>query len=572
MFLDMVLAILALLTGIGVFLSGIGMLSASLRKTSTHKMHAMFKKIGNNRFQGVALGTGVTAVIQSSTAVTVMTVGLVNAGILSLFQATAIIMGANIGTTLTNLIVGLSFLPIRPLFMSLVFFGIVLKMITKKERGKVIANVLISVGILFIGLSLMSSVFDKSEGGPIPDFFTSLFKRVEFPLLLVLLGALFTIIIQSSTASMAIYMSMVAGGIMNFQTGMFLILGTEMGTCFTAMLSSLEGNRAAKRAALTHLLYNVFGTVLFLAIVWPLAGTIVSLYSAIIPSPVWQMAFFPLINNVISVAILIWFIVPFNRLVCWMIKDKHDPEESVINNFTNPRLLETPPFALTQTIKGINYMGLRAKENLETAFSAVINDDVSQKDAIEKKEATINSLAQSLSDYLVKISSAFISSHNQKMAAALHHVLSDMERIGDQAVIMLSTATKKMESGIKFSPAASEELTKMFSKVTNLFETGLESDISNNYHKAKLKSAKLKEEIDGIKDEIADTHIKRLREGVCTSGAAEYYYAVITSLKSVADHLMTIDKTVSRLGKSMPVTKTSNINQNAQQLSFSDIK
>jgi len=547
MFWDLLTAVLALFTGIGIFVVGISMLSASLRKNSTQKMHAMFQKIGNNRFSGVALGSGVTAVIQSSTAVTVMTVGLVHAGILSLFQATAIIMGANIGTSLSNLIVGLSFLPVRNIIMSLTFFGLLVKTIGKKERYKIIGNVLISVGIVFVGMNLMSGAFRGSN--PVSDFFTTLFEHVTFPIFLVLLGALFTAIVQSSTASMAIYMSMVSEGIMSFQTGMFLILGTEMGTCVTAMIASIDGNRAAKRAALTHLLYNVFGTMLFLAIVWPLQGVIVPIYERLIPDVVWQMALFPLVNNIISVAILIWFIKPFNRLVYWLVKDKPNPEDAIIDSFTDRRLLATPPFAIAQAVKGVNYIGAMARNNIEQAFNAVITADSSQKEKIEKAEASINSITNSISDYLVKISTLFISSANQNITAGLHHVLSDVERIGDQAITLLNSAAKKQESGVKFSDEANKELTRMFDKVNELFTIGLENDFINEHHKVKQKNATLRQEIDKIKTEITDSHIKRLQAGVCASGAAEYYYAVITSLKSVAEHLLNIDKILGRLSK-----------------------
>ena len=551
-------AILLLLTGMGVFLVGVNMLSASLRKNSTQRMHKMFKKIGDNRFSGLALGTGVTGIIQSSTAVTVMTVGLVGAGVMSLFQATAIIMGANIGTTFTNILVGLSFLNIvRPILMSLVFVGIVIKLVSKKEKAKVVANVLISIGILFVGMRLMSSVFDRSIEDPIPAFFSNMFKTVGSwplaPLLLVLLGGLFTIILQSSTAAMGIYLVMASTGVLPLEAGLYLILGKEMGTCFTAILASLSGNREAKRAAMIHLLYNVFGTLLFLIIIWPFQGPVIGAYSRLMGgNQMWAMAVFPLINNLVSVAILIWFIKPFNRLVCWMIKDKPDPEESVIANFTNPRLLETPPFAIAQTIKGLNYIGQKAKDNLEAAFTAVIGGDTSGHEKIEKEEASINSITQSLADYLVKISSTYISAHNQKLAAGLHHVLSDMERIGDQAITLLNSATRKADSGIKFSPEADAELTKMFERVMSLFNVGLCSDFQNNWQKARAENQRLKEEIDAIKEEIADTHIKRLQEGRCASGAAEYYYAVITSLKSVTEHLLNIDKNLSRLSRKKP--------------------
>jgi phosphate:Na+ symporter len=541
-------------------------------------MSAMFKKIGNNRFSGVGLGTGVTAVIQSSTAVTVMTVGLVNVGILSLFQATAIIMGANIGTTLTNFLVALSFLKVKYIFMSFAFFGIVVRMIGKKDRTKLIADILVSVGILFVGLDLMSSVFRNFA--PITNFFKNLFTRLSYPnvaiapLALILLGALFTIIIQSSTASMGIYMSMVASDVLDFGTAVFLILGTEFGTCFTAVLSSIPGNRSAKRAAMTHLLYNIFGTVLFTAIIWPLHGPIVGAYTRLVPNPIWQMSLFPFINNIVSVAILIWFIRPFNRLVCWMIKDKPDKEGMIIARFTDAQLLKTPSIAISQTVKGLNVLGQKTKDNFDAAFNAIMNDDLESREKIEKEETVVNGMAQAFSDYLVKISSASISATDQKLSAGLHHVLSDIERIGDQAITMLSNAARKMETGATFSPVAVEEVTTLYAKVMKLFNILIECDFTNSYFKVHQKNQTLKQEIDEYRDEIIDAHIKRLRSGACISGASEFYYAIITSLKSVTEHLINIDKVLMRLSRKQPKSNSSDNNISAKvakQLSFSDV-
>ncbi|MCL2540254.1 MAG: Na/Pi symporter [Firmicutes bacterium] len=537
---DIIYAILALLTGIGIFLAGISMLSASLRKNSTHKMRAMFKKIGNNRFSGLGIGTGVTALIQSSTAVTVMTVGMVGVGILSLFQATSIIMGANIGTTLTNLMVGLSVFKVKWVFMALALVGVVLKMISKKDKVKLAADILLSVGILFVGLHLMSGAF--SEYDVLRNFFIGLFEVVQFPLLLILLGTLFTIIIQSSTASMAIYISMVATGIINFETAMFLTLGTEMGTCFTALLASLSGNRNAKRAALTHLMYNVFGTVLFTAVIWPLKDIIIPAYASVIKSPVWQIALFPLINNVISVAILIWFIKPFNKFICFLIKDKPNSEESIIASYTDEKLLKTPLVAMLQAIKAINYIGQKAKENIVLAYSAVVNNDMTQNIKIEKEEQAINALSKSISDYLIKIGATSVSALDQKLTAGLQHVLNDLERIGDQAIILLDNALKKKDVNVDFSEESRAEVAEMFNAVMAMFTAGLDSDLLNNYYRVKNKNLKLKEKIDSMKDEITNSHIKRLQDGNCRSEAAEFFYATITALKSISDHLVNIDR------------------------------
>ena len=318
--------------GVGVFLLSVSHFSKVLQRRLKHKLQPLFSRIGNNRFSAVGVGAGATALMQSSTATTVITVGLVNAGIVTLFQATALIMGANIGTTFTSLLIALSSLQIKYVFMSLFFVGIIIKVILQIKAAKakkskntlnqkikgnpklqLAADLFIGFGGIFIGFEILSSAFSASPY--FQDLFYELFSTITFPLLLILLGAVFTAIIQSSTASVALYITMLTSGVLGLSSAIFLILGSEIGTCSTTLIASLKQKSAAKSAAAIHLLFNVFSAILFTAILWPFGGYILPIFSRLVPSTSWQLPVFQVIYNTVTVAVLIWFIKPLVYLV-----------------------------------------------------------------------------------------------------------------------------------------------------------------------------------------------------------------------------------------------------------------
>lgn len=535
--MDIVYAVLSLLVGIGIFLVGIVMFSDCLEKNAAKGMRSLFKKISNNRWAGVGIGTGVTAIIQSSSATTVMVIGLINAGILTLFQATAIIMGANIGTTVTGLIVSLASFKIKYIFMAMAFVGALIKIITKKYRWTMIADLLISFGILFVGLELMSSALSGND--ELKSAFTDLFKTVDFPLLLILLGAVFTGLVQSSSAATAIFLVMIGDGLLGFNSALYLVLGANIGTCVTALLASITANTNAKRAALIHILFNLSGTIIFTALIWPLHGIIIPFYEKLIPDPMWQLSVFHVIFNVSTTLLLVWFIKPLNKLVCIIIKDKADDKDILRFSFIDERLLSTPSIAFEQTKKEINGMAEAAKMNFDRSFKALLDQDLSEKETILQEEKRIDFLNQALARLFVKLSSASISYTDEKKIGAYHHVITDIERIGDHAVDMLETAVSMKENGIKFSEVATNDLNIMFSKVSELCVLSLE--IFNQRRFAKLKTAsKLEQEIDDLKATLLDGHIKRLNEDKCTIEGGEFFYATTLSLERVADHLTNI--------------------------------
>ena len=320
-------AILLFLTGIGVFLVGIIKFSNLLQSESNEYVKRMFKKMGNNRIVGFGVGTAATTVIQSSTATTVIIVGLVNAGVMTLAQSTAVIFGANVGTALSNMLLSLSAFRIKYVFMSLVFVGAFIKLVTKKERLHKVCDVLIAFGIIFVGLEVMSMAFGTNahlRGG-----FESVISATSFPLLLILWGFLLTAVIQSSTAATAIFITLALNISLPFTAIIYLVMGTRLGTTITTLIAAIGATKNAKRAAVMHLLFNVFGTLIFLPIIWPLEGVIAPFFESLVPSPVWQISIFSLVLNLATAIILLAFIKPMNKLVYLIIKDK--PEQISID-------------------------------------------------------------------------------------------------------------------------------------------------------------------------------------------------------------------------------------------------
>ena len=321
MFWDVTTSVLELFIGVGVFLLAIVMLSKIFGKPS-EKLNRLFEKIGKNRFTNVGLGIGMVGITQSSTPTTVIIISLAGGGVLSLFQATGLIMGINIGSSLTSLLFVFSAFRIRYFIMFLVFIGAAIRLAVKNEKWVNLANIFITFGLLFIGLGMMSSALGSNI--IIVDFFEGVFSSITFPLWLFLIGTIFAALIQSSSAAIGISVAMVASGLLQFESAIFIVIGANLGTSFTAIIASLAGNINAKRAGFFHVLFNLLGAILFLAIVWPLQGVIVPWYQGQIQDPVIQMSVFHVIFNTVTMLVLIWFIVPLNNLVCWVIKDKRE--------------------------------------------------------------------------------------------------------------------------------------------------------------------------------------------------------------------------------------------------------
>ncbi len=529
-------AILLLFAGVGVFIVGMNMLSEGLEKSAGGGLKKLLGKISNNRFAGVGIGAGVTAIIQSSSATSVMVIGFVNAGIMTLFQATSIIMGANIGTTVTGVLVSLQSLGITEFAMLLAFVGVMLTFF-KSEQIKKIGTIMCGFGMIFVGLELMGSSLKECE--ELNVFFKELFQKVDFPLLLILIGMVFTALIQSSSAATGIFITMVGiEGTLGLDSAIFLVLGSNIGTCITAVLACLGASENAKRTALIHLTFNVIGTILFTACLWPLRAQAVEWLSLIPGGSSMQLAWFHVIFNVTTTCVLLPFVKQLVQFATLVIKDKKVASEERQLRFVDERLLKTPPIAVMQVKKEVEYMVMLAKENLEKSFLAMAAGAEQYTAEIKEREGVINFTNNALTKYLIKLS-PLVDASQERVIGSYFHVLNDVERIGDHAENFYEIGLEMQEKGLEFSDTAKAELYEMQSRVGKMFR--LSAEIFDGVDTGHLQElTELEEQVDDLKRTLSANHYARLAEGDCKIEHSPYFTSTVSGLERVADHLINV--------------------------------
>ena len=530
------LCILALLAGSGVFMAGMNMLSSNLEKIAGNKMKSLLGKISNNRFAGVGIGASVTAIIQSSAATTVMAICFVNAGVMTLVQATAIIMGANIGTTVTGLLVSLSSFDISLYFSVFTFIGIMM-MFIKNDKVKIIGGILAGLGLLFVGLDLMSNAFNDPA---IKEFFIEIFTSINFPLLLILCGIVFTALLQSSSAATGLVIVMVGNGAIDVSSALFIILGSNIGTCVTAIIAYIGTTTNAKRTAFIHLAFNVIGTIIFTIFIWIFTPYIVSFLDAIFPNNgEMQIALFHIIFNVTTTLLLLPFIKWLVRLAELVIREKKKESAPAFTlKYVDDRLLTTPPIALMQVKKEVEYMASLANENLERSFDVIFLKDKTKIDKVYEVEEHINFMNNALTKYLIKLSS-LVNSDEEKIIGSYFHVLNDIERIGDHAENFLEVGIKLIENNLSFSKEGEEEVKTMYSKVLAMYDLAIEGfdDVKKNHLK---ELDKYEQQLDDMKDDLSSSHFDRLADGKCSIEMGDMFYSIISGLERVGDHLVNV--------------------------------
>ncbi len=537
--MTMLEAFLLLFAGVGVFIAGMNMLSDGLEKSAGKGLKKLLGKISGNRFSGVGVGAAVTAIIQSSSATSVMVIGFVNAGILTLFQATAIIMGANIGTTITGVLVSLKSLNITGWMMLLAFIGVMMTFF-KAERVKQIGNILCGFGLIFVGLELMGDSLGNSAA--INAFFTNLFTKIRFPLLLILFGTIFTALIQSSSAATGIFITMVASGALELELAIFLVLGSNIGTCITAVIACLGASQNAKRTALIHLSFNLIGTVIFTAFLWPLKGQAVRWLTMIPGSTSMQLAWFHVIFNLTTTIILLPFVKALVKMATFFIKDKQAEGEARTLRFVDERFLKTPAIAMMQVKKEIDYMASLAQKNIVDSFSAMEGNATAFASSISENEGAIDFTNKEMTKYLIKLSS-LVDGHDEKSIGAYFHVLNDLERIGDHADNFCEIGLQMQEEGLEFSDEAKGELKEMSGKVLRMFEIAGEAFEARDTRRLG-ELTRLENEVDGLKKELSARHYARLAEGKCKVEHSPYFSSIVAGLERVADHLVNVGYSV----------------------------
>lgn len=530
----LLVCILSLLAGCGVFIAGMNMMSGGLEKATGKGLKRLLSKISNNRFAGVGIGASVTALVQSSSATSVMVIGFVNAGAMTLFQATAIIMGANIGTTVTGLLVSLSSLNIS-LFTSLLAFIGVMMMFIKNQKVKNIGSILCGLGLIFIGLDLMSAAFAEEE---IRQVFYDLFKTIDFPLLLILIGIFFTVIVQSSSAVTGLIIIMVGQGALPISNALFIVLGSNIGTCVTAIIACIGTGTNAKRTALIHLAFNVIGTIIFTIFLWIFTTPIVDALETIFPNNhQFQIALFHVFFNVVTTILLLPFIKQLVKLSTLVIKDKKDNKSHSLK-YIDERLLKTPAVALMQVKKEVEHMADLARTNIQKSFDELINQSGKNVDEVYKREEKIDYINNAITKYLIKLSS-LVDAQNEKVIGSYFHVVNDIERIGDHAENLLEIGTQMKNEELVFSSNGNENINQMFDIIMKMFEIAMDT-FDNGSHSHLMELTSYEEQVDELKKELTSQHYMRLSMGDCKMELSSYFTSTISGLERVGDHLVNI--------------------------------
>ena len=520
--------------GLGMFLYGMRIMGDGMQKTAGSKMNHFLGMVTNNRLLGVALGALITAILHSSAATTVMVVGFVNAGILNLTQAVGVIMGANIGTTVTGVMIAINLTAIAPIA---VLIGVVMISFIKRNSVKHIGQIIAGFGILFMGMKMMSTAMEPLSES---EVFTSLMTSFSNPLLGVLVGLVFTAIIQSSSASVGVLQALGAAGAITLPSAIYVIYGQNIGTCVTALISSVGTSKTARRTAVVHLMFNVFGAILFIVIsmLFPFA----ELVQRIAPGSVMaQISIVHVIFNIVCTAIMLPLSSLLVKVACKVIPGSDPVKSSNSLAYLDARILSTPPVAVAQLFKEVDRMGQLAKETLGMAMDALITQDNTKVDQIYENENTINFLNRGIAEYLVKINGLDLEDYDRQALGSMYHVISDMERIGDHSENLCELAQTLKKSKQKFSPWAVEQATEMRNRVEAMLEEALQMFASRETQPQMAADINRREEIiDDATQELKDLHIERLNQGKCSVVAGTVFMDMLTNLERIADHCTNI--------------------------------
>lgn len=539
--------ILIMIAGLAVFMFGLKTMSEQLEKQAGSRLRKMFNKATKNKLMGVGVGAGVTAIIQSSSATTVMVVGFVNAGILSLTQAAAIIMGANIGTTVTAVIISL---PITEFVAASGLLGIFFILFSQKTRLRNIGYIIIGLAMIFTGLSVMGSSmkqFAALEG--IQTFFAS----TSNPFLLIMLGALVTAVIQSSSATTGILITLAAAGLMNIESSIFIILGVNIGTCITAILASIGATVNAHRTAAIHLIFNIAGTVIFgillsFTVIRNGVVNILTGFGSILPNEGLgaQIAAFHIFFNLLTTVLLLPFLNLIVRLALKIIPDKKKTKPEFALNYLDDLILKSAPsMAVSQAKKEILRMAEMAKTNLDIAIEAVYNIDLKHFEEFEKREKYLDWLNREIPFFLAKISSRHITYEDEKVISSFYHVIIDIERIGDYAENIIEYAERMLNEDLNFSEEALKDIKSMYHKMQKLYHlsiTGFEKIDSSLSKEVDM----LEELIDEYKRNLSEKHIERLNEGTCIAPSGAIYLSLVSNLERISDHTRNIFNSIRK--------------------------
>lgn len=545
-----------MIAALGAFLIGFKLLSENLQRVANKGLRRLFDKTSKNKFAGVGIGAGATILMQSSGATTVMVIGFVNAGILSLAQATAIIMGANIGTTVTTILLALGMANVGDYFMILAFVGIFIAMVCKNGKVRSWGLTAAGFGLVFFGLTIISGCSTALNQNPALQKILRLEIQPAFlePLFLLFIGALITAIMQSSTAVNAILLSMLTAGIQIGNGGnaiLYIVLGTNIGTCVTALISSMGATTNAKRAALIHFLFNFCGSILFLIMLSIWSDFMDSFWVRIINfgdpqmSARMQLALFHLAFNSLCTAIFLPLTNVIVKTTEFIIRDKKQKEVLHIS-YMDERILSTPAIAIAQLQKETIAMGNKCMDALDKSFNAFIARDTSLAEDINAENEDITLMSKQITDYLIKVSGETISVHDDQKISIMYHAIADMLRISEISDNFVKYTRSYEEKGLKFSDSVFGDLITMHGKLTDMYKLAI--SIFETFDKTHFDELEIIENsVDAMRRSLIDGHIRRLNEGSCTPESSSVFINLVSNLERVGDHITFIAHTVEEL-------------------------
>lgn len=548
-----IFSLFTLFGGLAFFLYGMHVMSSGLEKMAGGKLEVLLKRMTSNPFKSLALGAGITIAIQSSSALTVMLVGLVNSGIMQLGQTVGVIMGSNIGTTLTAWILSLAGIESDNFFIELLkpesfspliaLVGIVLIMASKQTRRRDIGGILVGFAVLMYGMELM-----KNAVSPLADMpeFESILTAFSNPILGVVVGAVFTGVIQSSAASVGILQALSMTGGVTYGMAIPIIMGQNIGTCVTSLISSIGVNKNAKRVAVVHICFNAIGTVFCLCVFYLLNLLFHFSFVEQAISPV-SIAAVHSIFNVVTTVLLMPFAKQLEKLATLLVRDK---EEKEAFSFLDERILRSPAFAVAECKNLTNQMALLAKENLMTAFHLVEQYDPKSADRLQKVEKQVDEYEDKLGTCLVKISSKELSDDDSKEVSKLLHSIGDWERLSDHAVNLLKTAKEIHDKKVDFSDQAAHELKTVVAALTEIIDITTQA-FTQDDRKLARKVEALEQTIDGLIDQIKDRHITRLQSGECTIELGFVLSDLLTNYERISDHCSNIAVAMIQIRKAV---------------------
>ena len=528
--------ILTMAGGLGLFLFGMELMSDSIEKVAGARLRRILEIFTTNRFMGMIVGIIFTGIIQSSSACTVMVVSFVNSGLMNLYQAAGVILGANIGTTITSQLVSFNLSKIAPLIL---LVGVVVMMFTKKEKVRKVAEVVVGFGILFVGLSTMSQAMANMKNEP---QVVNLLMSLKNPFLATLMGFALTAIIQSSSVTVSIVLLLANQDLLPLPITLYIILGCNIGACATAMLASMTGKKDAKRAALIHLLFNIIGTVIIYIALFVAGDQIVELIKSISAD---NGRFVANAHTLIKIAQVI-MLFPFTG---WLVKmtylivpgedQKVGYRESYQLKYIGDKVVFNPATAVVEVIKELERMASLAEENLNRAMNALITLDEEDIEEVYEVEKNINFLNHAITDYLVKINQTTLPIEDLNSLGALFHVVNDIERIGDHAENVADAARQRKEEGVSISKEAQKELGDMLEMVNKIIRYAVEMFAkSDESHMQEIVT--LEDQVDEKERELQKKHVERLTKGECSPEAGMIFSDIVSGLERVADHATNI--------------------------------